>query len=72
MRERSSCRLENRTETLEHAVGLFSDVVGDKLTGRWVKRNLARDKEELAGANGLGIGTNGGGCAIGTNSLHGS
>lgn len=52
-------------------MGLCLDVVRDELTVCWVDRNLARDEQELTGSHGLGIGTNGGSCAMATNGFHG-
>ena len=45
---------------LEDALGLSFDVAGDEVTGRWVERDLAGAKEQIADADGMVIGTDSG------------
>ena len=46
---------EQRAEVVEHAARLRRDVAGDDLAGGRIERHLARQEQQLPGANGLRV-----------------
>lgn len=50
---------EDGLEVFKRAGGLLGDAAGNKLTGRGIEGDLAGGIDEIAQANGLGVGSNG-------------